>query len=72
MKADIHPEYVDAVIRCSCGYVLKTRSTRKELHVNSCSHCHPYYTGTAKLLDTEGRVQRFQKKYAAKTVKAAK
>ncbi len=68
MKADIHPEYVEAKIICACGNVLKTRSTRKEMHVTTCSACHPFYTGSAKLLDTEGRVQRFQKKYA----KAAK
>ncbi|MCO5043808.1 MAG: 50S ribosomal protein L31 [Verrucomicrobia bacterium] len=64
MKADIHPEYVEAKIICACGNVLKTRSTRKEMHVTTCSACHPFYTGSAKLLDTEGRVQRFQKKYA--------
>ncbi|MBW7907699.1 MAG: 50S ribosomal protein L31 [Kiritimatiellae bacterium] len=64
MKADIHPEYVEAKIICACGNVLKTRSTRKEMHVTTCSACHPFYTGSSKLLDTEGRVQRFQKKYA--------
>lgn len=64
MKADIHPEYAEASIRCACGNVIKTRSTRKEMRVNTCSACHPFYTGSAKLLDTEGRVQRFQKKYA--------
>ena len=67
MKENIHPEYVECTIRCACGNVIKTRSTRKEMHVNTCSRCHPFYTGTAKMLDTEGRVQRFQKKYAAKT-----
>jgi large subunit ribosomal protein L31 len=69
MKADIHPEYVDAVIRCACGAVVKTRSTRKEMHVNTCSRCHPFYTGSAKMLDTEGRVQRFQRKYAKPAAK---
>ena len=64
MKADIHPEYMDAVIRCSCGYVLKTRSTRKEFLFFTCTATTEIYTGTAKLLDAEGRVQRFQKKYA--------
>lgn len=68
MKQDIHPEYGESTVRCACGNVIKTRSTRKEMHVNTCSKCHPFYTGTAKMLDTEGRVQRFQKKYA----KAAK
>lgn len=67
MKAGIHPEYVDCTIRCACGAVFKTRSTRREIHVNTCSHCHPFYTGNAKLIDTEGRVQRFQRKYARGT-----
>lgn len=71
MKADIHPKYEDATIRCSCGNVIKTRSTRKELHINSCGSCHPFYTGTAKMLDTEGRVDRFKKRYA-KPAAAAK
>lgn len=71
MKADIHPKYEDATIRCSCGNVIKTRSTRKELHINSCGACHPFYTGTAKMLDTEGRVDRFKKRYA-KPAAAAK
>jgi large subunit ribosomal protein L31 len=64
MKKDIHPTYVEATITCACGTVFKTRSTKKEMHVNTCSHCHPYYTGQSKLLDTEGRVERFQRKYA--------
>lgn len=64
MKADIHPEYTAATIRCACGNVIETRSARKEMRVNTCSRCHPFYTGSAKLLDTEGRVQRFQKRYA--------
>lgn len=67
MKAGIHPEYVECTIRCACGAVFKTRSTRREIHVNTCSHCHPFYTGNAKLIDTEGRVQRFQRKYARGT-----
>jgi large subunit ribosomal protein L31 len=66
MKADIHPKYDEATIRCACGNLIKTRSTRKEMHINSCARCHPYYTGTAKLMDTEGRVERFQKRYAKK------
>ncbi|NCD32933.1 MAG: 50S ribosomal protein L31 [Spartobacteria bacterium] len=64
MKDDIHPNYVEAVITCACGNELKTRSTVKAMHVNTCSKCHPFYTGTAKLLDTEGRVDRFRKRYA--------
>jgi len=64
MKLDIHPEYVDAKITCACGAVHTTRSTRKEMHVNTCGICHPFYTGDSKLIDTEGRVERFNKKYA--------
>ncbi|NCC52035.1 MAG: 50S ribosomal protein L31 [Spartobacteria bacterium] len=65
MKKDIHPNYGDATITCACGSVIKTRSTRKEMHVNSCSQCHPFFTGKAKFIDTEGRVERFRKRYAA-------
>lgn len=63
MKKDIHPEYTDAEISCACGQVIKTRSTVKKMHVNLCSACHPFFTGTAKMLDTEGRVDRFRKRY---------
>ena len=69
MKAEIHPNYETAQIRCVCGNVIKTRSTRKEMHVNTCSSCHPYYTGQAKFMDAEGRVERFQKRYAKKAAK---
>lgn len=64
MKKDIHPKYTDAVIRCACGNEIQTRSTVKEMHVNTCSSCHPFYTGSAKLIDTEGRVDRFKKRFA--------
>ncbi|MCX6997851.1 MAG: 50S ribosomal protein L31 [Kiritimatiellaeota bacterium] len=64
MKSEIHPKYDTATITCACGNVIHTRSTVKEMHVNTCSRCHPYYTGQTKLLDTEGRVQRFQRRYA--------
>lgn len=63
MKKDIHPDYADATITCACGNVIHTRSTRKEMHVNSCAACHPYFTGQTKLIDTEGRVERFRKRY---------
>ena len=63
MKKEIHPEYTDAEISCACGNVVKTRSTVKKMHVNLCSACHPFFTGTAKMLDTEGRVDRFRKRY---------
>ena len=65
MKAEIHPEYMEATITCACGNVVKTRSTAKTMHVNTCSHCHPFFTGQAKFMDTEGRVDRFRKRYAA-------
>ena len=69
MKKDIHPEYNDASIVCACGNTIKTRSTKKSMHVNSCSACHPFYTGSTKLMDTEGRVDRFKRKYAATAAK---
>lgn len=63
MKTDIHPEYKDAVIRCACGRETTTRATVDELHVEICSHCHPFFTGKQKLVDTAGRVERFLSKY---------
>jgi large subunit ribosomal protein L31 len=65
MKADIHPRYEDTTISCACGNVIKIRSTGRNMKVNSCGVCHPFYTGSTKLVDTEGRVDRFRKKYAA-------
>lgn len=64
MKSEIHPQYGEATITCACGNVLQTRSTVKEMHINTCASCHPYYTGQAKFIDTEGRVERFRKRYA--------
>ena len=64
MKPDIHPEYVVATVHCSCGNTFTTRSTRPELRVEICSNCHPFYTGKQKLVDTGGRVERFQRRYA--------
>jgi large subunit ribosomal protein L31 len=66
MKKDIHPEYTEAEVSCACGNVLKTRSAVKKMHVNICSACHPFFTGSAKLVDTEGRVDRFRKRYGGK------
>jgi large subunit ribosomal protein L31 len=66
MKADIHPTYEMTTITCACGSAIKTRSTRTDIHVEICSACHPYFTGTQKLIDTEGRVERFRKKYKKK------
>ena len=63
MKQGIHPEYVKATVRCSCGNTFTTRSTKPEIHVEICSACHPFYTGKQKLVDTGGRVERFQRRY---------
>jgi large subunit ribosomal protein L31 len=63
MKQGIHPEYKAARIVCSCGNVIESRSTVGELHVEICSVCHPFYTGKQKLVDTAGRVERFNRKY---------
>ena len=63
MKAEIHPEYVDCTIICACGEVVHTRSTRPQIRVEICSKCHPFYTGKQKLVDTAGRVEKYQKKY---------
>ncbi|MGZ5291689.1 MAG: 50S ribosomal protein L31 [Actinomycetota bacterium] len=64
MKQGIHPEYQIATVHCSCGNTFQTRSTRSELRVEICSNCHPFYTGKQKLVDTGGRVERFQRRYA--------
>lgn len=63
MRKGIHPEYVDCTITCNCGQVIKTRSTKPEIHIEICSNCHPFFTGKQKLVDTAGRVDRFIKKY---------
>ena len=63
MKADIHPNYEEATIRCACGNEIATRSTVKEMHVNTCSSCHPFFTGKQKFVDTAGRVEKFRRKY---------
>lgn len=65
MKDNIHPEYFETVVRCGCGATFKTRSTRKELKVDICSSCHPFYTGKLKYVDTAGRIEKFQNKFAA-------
>jgi large subunit ribosomal protein L31 len=63
LRKNIHPEYVETKVSCSCGETFMTRSTKPELKVELCSKCHPFYTGKQKLVDSGGRVQRFQKKY---------
>ncbi|HEY3375667.1 MAG TPA: 50S ribosomal protein L31 [Candidatus Aquicultor sp.] len=67
MRKGIHPDYVEAKVTCSCGETFTTRSTKDELKVELCSKCHPFYTGKQKLVDSGGRVQRFQKKYGLGT-----
>jgi large subunit ribosomal protein L31 len=67
MKADIHPNYVVARVHCSCGNDFLTRSTKSDIKVEICSNCHPFYTGKQKLVDTGGRVERFQRKLAQKS-----
>ena len=64
MKTDIHPRYVTAQVRCTCGNEFLTRSTKPEIKVEICSNCHPFYTGKQKLVDSGGRVERFQRKFA--------
>jgi len=67
MKPGIHPEYVEITVTCACGESFKTRSTKKgDLHVEICSACHPFFTGKQKLVDTAGRVDRFNKRYGKK------
>jgi len=64
LKKGIHPEYFDTTVTCACGNVIKTRSTVKNIRVEICSACHPFFTGKQKLVDTAGRVERFRRKYA--------
>ena len=82
VKPGIHPKYFEVEARCACGNTFKTHSTKQELHLEICNQCHPFFTGRQKLIDTEGRVERFTKKFgtqtseqrktAAKAVKVAK
>ena len=66
MKAKIHPKYETTTITCACGNVIETRSTVKDIKVEICSACHPFFTGKQKLVDTAGRIERFRKKYNIK------
>jgi large subunit ribosomal protein L31 len=70
VKQGIHPEYHEVEARCACGATWRTRSTKDELRLEICSNCHPFFTGKQKLIDTEGRVERFTKKYGKVTVAA--
>ena len=72
MKEGIHPKYYDVEARCACGATWKTRSTKPELHLEICNNCHPFFTGRQKLIDTEGRVERFTKRFGAQTSESRK
>jgi large subunit ribosomal protein L31 len=64
MKEGIHPKYEESVVSCACGYTFKTRSTKPSIKLEICSNCHPFFTGKQKLIDTAGRVEKFQKRFA--------
>jgi large subunit ribosomal protein L31 len=72
MKAGIHPQYNETSVVCSCGNTFMTRSTstNREMHVELCSECHPFYTGKQKLVDTGGRIDRFERRYGRRTKKS--
>ncbi len=63
MKSEIHPDYMDTLVVCTCGNKVNTRSTVKEMHIDVCSACHPFYTGKQKLMDSAGRIEKFTRKY---------
>lgn len=66
MKQEIHPRYNEAKIHCVCGNVIETRSTKEDISVEICSNCHPFYTGTQKLVDSAGKIDKFKKRYGSK------
>ena len=72
VQEGIHPKYFEVEARCACGATWHAKSTKQELHLEICSNCHPFYTGRQKLLDTEGRVERFTKKFGAQTSESRK
>jgi large subunit ribosomal protein L31 len=72
VKPGIHPKYQEVEARCACGNTFKTRSTKSELHLEICNQCHPFFTGRQKLIDTEGRVERFTKRFGTQTAAARK
>ncbi|MGE0607778.1 MAG: 50S ribosomal protein L31 [Pirellulales bacterium] len=65
MKKGIHPNYIETTVKCGCGSTFQTRSTQKELKVDICSACHPFYTGKLKYIDTAGRIEKFKTKFSA-------
>jgi large subunit ribosomal protein L31 len=72
VKPGIHPKYHDVTARCACGNTFQTRSTKQELHLEICNQCHPFFTGRQKLIDTEGRVERFTKRFGTQTAEGRK
>lgn len=72
MKKDIHPNYVECTVKCSCGNTFTTKATKPELRIDICNECHPFYTGTQKLIDTGGRVQRFADRFGSAATVAAR
>ena len=66
MRDGIHPKYIESKVSCACGNTYTTRSTKPEIHVEICSNCHPFFTGKQKIVDTEGRVEKFMQKYGMK------
>jgi large subunit ribosomal protein L31 len=72
VKPGIHPKYEEVAVRCACGNTFTTRSTKSELHLDICNVCHPFFTGRQKLIDTEGRVDRFTKRFGAQSAAAMK
>ena len=72
MKPSIHPKYQEVAVRCACGNTFTTRSTKPELHLDICNACHPFFTGRQKLIDTEGRVERFTKRFGVQTTEGRK
>ena len=71
MKAGVHPQYYEVNVHCACGEVWKTRSTKKELRLEICSKCHPFFTGKQKLVDSAGMIDRFQQRFAKKAPQKA-
>jgi large subunit ribosomal protein L31 len=63
MKKKLHPTYESLTVRCACGNTIETRSTKKNVHLEICSSCHPFFTGRQKFIDTDGRIDKFKKKY---------
>ena len=72
MKPGIHPKSQEVEVRCACGNTFKTKSTKPELHLEICNQCHPFFTGRQKLIDTEGRVERFTKRFGSQSAEARK